>query len=104
MARRIDWEREALNRKARHGLSIKDETEFRKTDFAARWIEREKQRQQQLAKQREQQLMKKSKPAPPPLKQKPVKSNRPPAANAEALDPKDPFHQLAGVDMTTPPW
>jgi len=38
MARKIDWERHTLNRKARFGLSVKDEAEFRKTDVAARWL------------------------------------------------------------------
>ena len=95
MARKIDWERHTLNRKARFGLSVKDEAEFRKTDVAARWLAH-----------REQELTK-PKAAAPLLKQKPstrTKSARPSAASFEQLDSEDPFHQLAGVDMTAPPW
>ena len=95
MARKIDWERHTLYRKARFGLSVKDEAEFRKTDVAARWLAH-----------REQELTK-PKAAAPLLKQKPstrTKSARPSAASFEALDPQDPHHQLADVDMSRPPW
>jgi hypothetical protein len=90
MARRIDFERNTLNRKSRYGLSIKDESEFRQHDLAARWLARAEGNKQNRK----------------PLKQKPTrpKTARPPAASFEALDPRDPYHQLPNVDMTTPPW
>jgi len=96
LARKIDWERQTLSRKARIGLSVKDEAEFMQNDAAARWLAR-----------REQVLAKPNKPATPLLKQKPstrTKSARPSAASFEALDPQDPHHQLADVDMSRPPW
>jgi len=102
---KLNWERNLINRKAaQHGLSLKDEAEFRKSDTAARWIERH---EQWLAK-REQQLVKRkpTKPVPPLAKQKPARtqSHRPPATRFEDLDPADPHAQLPDVDLTAPPW
>jgi len=51
MARKIDWERHTLNRKARFGLSVKDEAEFRKTDVAARWLAHREQEFERKLKQ-----------------------------------------------------
>jgi hypothetical protein len=92
MAQRLNWERRSFDHKRK--INIHDEAEFRQQDLAARWLAR-----------REQELTK-PKAAAPLLKQKPTrpKSVRPPAASFEALDPQDPHHQLAGVDMSRPPW
>jgi hypothetical protein len=38
MARRLNWERNTENRRAKSGMSITDETEFRSRDMASRWI------------------------------------------------------------------
>jgi hypothetical protein len=50
MSRRIDWERARDKRRGQRGLSLKDETEFRSRDVAARWLERAEDRERRKAK------------------------------------------------------
>jgi hypothetical protein len=83
MAQRLNWERRQFD--FRRKINIRDEAEFWQQDLAARWLARAEKKRV------------KPKPTRP-------KSVRPPAASFEALDPKDPYHQLAGVDMSRPPW
>jgi hypothetical protein len=90
MARRIDFERNTLNRRSRYGLSIKDEAEFRQQDLAARWLKSAEQR------------LKQPSPKPKALKRSAVKHPFP-GTNID-LDPYDPHDQLPGVDMSRPPW
>jgi hypothetical protein len=40
MSRRLDLNQDFRNRQARHGLSVKDESEWMENDAAARWLRR----------------------------------------------------------------
>ena len=51
MSHRINHERLTLNRRAKYGLSVKDEAKFRKHDLASRWL---KQAEAEHKKSREQ--------------------------------------------------
>jgi hypothetical protein len=89
LTKKLNWERNVMARKSRHGLSIRDEADLMERDVAARWLAR-----------REQQLTKPTKPAPL-LTQKSAKSDRPPTS-FDQLDPTDPHSQLPDVELRQP--
>jgi hypothetical protein len=96
MAKKLNWERNLINRKARFGLSVKDESEFRKTDTAARWLARRERQRQQTKPAKQAQLV--------AQQRKPIHHRRRPATSFEQLNNDDPHHQLVGVNMSKPPW
>ncbi len=44
MSRRLDFGKDFRNHQARHGLSVKDETEWMENDAAARWLQKNENR------------------------------------------------------------
>jgi hypothetical protein len=97
MGRRLDFNKVSRNEQARYGLSVKDEAEWMENDAASRWLARNAHRASQKLGYR---------PSPERGPCCGVKMHRRKSlkrAHAD-LDPRDPYDQLAGVDMKRMPW
>ena len=94
MSRRLDFEKACRNHQARHGLSVKDETEWMENDAAARWLARNGSRALQKSDHR-------------PSAQQPATSatKLPPRKRKQAdRDRHDPHDHVTGADMRRIPW
>jgi hypothetical protein len=97
MSRRLNFEKDCRNRQARHGLNVKDETEWMENDAAARWLERNANQ----ASEKPDHRPSRQRTACSGMRRHRRKSLKHTLAD---LDPCDPRDQLAGVDMKQLPW
>src|ERR1700730_3660323 len=97
MTRRLDFNKASRNHHAKYGLSVKDEGEWMENDAAARWLARNANRASQKADYR------RSAERRTCCGMKMHRRRRPKRTHAD-LDPRDPYDQLAGVDMKQLPW
>ena len=96
MGRRLDL-KASRNHQAKYGLSVKDEGEWMENDAAARWLARNAHRASQNADYRR---------SPGRRTSCDMKIHRRKSLKRTHadLDPRDPYDQLAGVDMKRMPW
>jgi hypothetical protein len=95
MSGRLDFNQDFRNR--RHGMSVKDEAEWMENDAAARWLQKNENRALRKADHR----LSDQQAAPFGTKSPRRKSLK---HRHAAVDPCDPYDQLAGVDMRRAPW
>jgi hypothetical protein len=97
MSRRLDYGQDFRRRQAAYGLSVKDETELKKNDAAARWLQSNENRFSQKADR--------CPPAQSSASSKVKVPRRKSRKHRHAdLNPCDPLDQLAGIDMKQVPW
>jgi hypothetical protein len=97
MSRRLDFNKAFRNHQARYGVSVKDEAERMENDAAARWLGRKANHASRKGDHRFPAQRADSSAMKLP-RRKSLKHRH------AAIDPCDPYDQLAGVDMRRIPW